>query len=148
MQRNGGYGGGHPPTPESVLCSRCLCSGEARCRRTVCLKVGQVSMVVPQNGQCLRACAHIRPMHMQAAGATCRSALLSLNYARRASTDSDAFPPRANLTPAHVLPSPFPGHSTSRDFDLVTGFRGFRPGRVDAAERVSAFAKDLESGYM
>lgn len=76
-----------PPTLEhreqGVCFARCFYSGEARCRRTVCPKVGQVSMAVPQSGLCLRACAHYQPMHMQPVGATCCCALLSLNYARR-----------------------------------------------------------------
>lgn len=76
-----------PPTLEhreqGVCFARCFYSGEARCRRTVCPKVGQVSMAVPQSGLCLRACAHYQPMHMQPVGARCCCALLSLNYARR-----------------------------------------------------------------
>lgn len=59
-----------PPTLEhrerGVCFARCFYSGEARCRRTVCLEVGQVSMTVPQSLRSLSTCMRVpsQPMHM------------------------------------------------------------------------------------
>lgn len=72
-----------PPTLEhrerGVCFARCFYSGEARCRRTVCLEVGQVSMTVPQSlyGLCLRACAY------QANQCTCIAATRRCNVLLR-----------------------------------------------------------------
>lgn len=91
-RREGGRDG--PPTLEhrerGVCFARCFYSGEARCRRTVCLEVGQVSMTVPQSlyGLCLGTCMRVpsQPMHMHRCYPSVQRAccaLLSFNYARR-----------------------------------------------------------------
>lgn len=129
--RRGGRVAAHARGERGARFARCFYSGEARCRRTVCPKVGQVSMAVPQSGQCLRACAHARPMHMQPArcNVPLRSSIFELCAPNIVVRLEPFFllrcvSPRAGL----LFPTPFTASTTYRHFHPIAEDRATGPG--------------------